>query len=115
MEVSLDYHRPINKTIFDTFIEDRHGRELIPAKLTLPPKKVEWMESHYGMVLVHEQFSNFCFNWHYLKYKVIKVVTEIKREYSLTMEDNCIFDTSIDKAIRLPGFKLLQISSNSQI
>ena len=119
-DVSLDYHRTMNKIIFDTFMEDSQGRELIPANLTLPPKKVEKEVPYFGMVPIPEhdfpeQFSNFCFNSLYIKDEVIKAMTEIKRECNVTMEDNRIFDTSIDKTIRLEEFKQLQNSMNSQI
>ena len=76
----------MNKIIFDNFLKDPKGMELIPIDLTLPPSdEANKVVPFYGMVPIHphdfpEQFSNFCFNSLYIKEEVIKSMVEIRKE-----------------------------------
>lgn len=82
-EVQKDYQRTMNKIIFDYYLTDSRGRELIPIDLNLPPQEEQVKPTpYYGMVPIHphdfpEQFSNFTFNSLLIKDEVIRSLDDI--------------------------------------
>jgi dynein heavy chain len=61
-----------------------------------------------------EQFSNFCFYSLYIKEEVIESMTEIKEECNKVINDLNIFNTTVNKTMRLEEFRQIQGSMISQ-
>lgn len=95
-------------------------KDMIPANLTLPPKAPSRETPYFGMTPIPqhdfpEQFSNFCFNSLYIKEEVIKAMVEIRNECNNLLEDNKIFECSINKTLRVEEFKQIQSSNIAQL
>lgn len=111
-EVNLDFGRTMNWIIMEKTMEKpiEQLKDMIPANLTLPPKAPSRETPYFGMTPIPqhdfpEQFSNFCFNSLYIKEEVIKAMVEIRNECNNLLEDNKIFECSINKTLRVEEFK----------
>ena len=117
-EVCLEFGRTMNKMIFDTHMNEG-TKDLIPAKLNMPPEKSEEEAREYGMIQIPhhdfpEQFSYFCFNSLYIKEEVISSL-DLIREQCLLARERCIFSTNFQKTMRLEEFRQIESGAISQL
>jgi dynein heavy chain len=121
-DVGLDFGRTMNQIIMEKTMEKSADqlKDMIPANLTLPPKSLDKETPYFGMVPIPqhdfpEQFSNFCFNSLYIKEEVIRAMVDIRAECNDLLVSSRIFDTSINKTLRVEEFKQYQSTSISGI
>jgi dynein heavy chain len=117
-DVNMDFARTMNLIIMEKTMEktEEELKEMIPANLSMPPKAPVKEVPYFGMVPIPphdfpEQFSNFCFNSLYSKEEVIRAMVEIRAECNNLLQDNKIFDVSVNKTLRVEEFKQIQSSS----
>jgi hypothetical protein len=62
-----------------------------------------------------EQFSNFCFNSLFIKNEVIKAMVSIREQCNNVMSNQRIFNSKINRTMRVEEYKQHQQSSISQL
>lgn len=121
-EVSVDFGRTMNQIIMEKTMEkpEEERRNIVPANVTLPPPPPPKVVPYFGQVPIPkhefaEQFSNFCFNSLFIKKEVILAMVQIRDHCNNVMTHQRIFNSTLNKTMRVEEFKQHQQSSISQL
>jgi dynein heavy chain len=118
-EVNIDFARTMNKVVFDASLQLPNSAALSQLE-HLPSQTQAQPEAPYLAVVsvpFHDfpkHFSDFCFHSFYTKPEAISALVNINME-CLKLETMNLFNTSINKGMRLEEFDQLQITTAAQL